>query len=118
MLGIGRNQAYEAAKRGEIPTIALGNRKLVPKATFHRMLGLTEPLLDPMPEMVVETADTPTPAARSATPARKRGRPPKTAAVAPRQNERAASPARKTPTGGRGAAPQRRAPLAALERER
>jgi len=30
ILGIGLNQAYEAAKRGEIPTIKIGKRILVP----------------------------------------------------------------------------------------
>lgn len=38
-LGIGRNQAYEAAKRGEIPTIRIGKRLLVPKAALDRMLA-------------------------------------------------------------------------------
>ena len=37
-LGIGRNQAYEAARRGEIPTIRIGKRLLVPLAAFNRML--------------------------------------------------------------------------------
>src|SRR5208282_2105907 len=82
MLGIGRNHAYEAAKRGEIPTITLGTRKVVPKATFDRMLGLIEPP-GPMPGAVVETAEPAPPTARSTTPARKRGRPAKAAAVAP-----------------------------------
>jgi len=38
ILGIGRNQAYEAAHRGEIPTIKIGKRLLVPKAAFERLL--------------------------------------------------------------------------------
>ncbi|MBZ9710495.1 helix-turn-helix domain-containing protein [Mesorhizobium sp. ESP7-2] len=38
-LGIGRNQAYEAAKRGEIPSIKIGKRLLVPKAALEKMLG-------------------------------------------------------------------------------
>ena len=38
-LGIGRNQCYEAAKRGEIPTIKIGKRLLVPKAALDRMLA-------------------------------------------------------------------------------
>ena len=38
LLGIGRNQAYEAAKRGEIPTIRIGKRLLVPKVAFDRLL--------------------------------------------------------------------------------
>jgi excisionase family DNA binding protein len=37
-LGLGRNGSYEAAKRGEIPTIKIGKRILVPKARFDRML--------------------------------------------------------------------------------
>lgn len=37
-LGIGRNSAYEAAARGEIPTIRIGKRILVPRAAFERML--------------------------------------------------------------------------------
>lgn len=38
ILGIGVNQAYEAARRGEIPTIKIGKRILVPVAAFERML--------------------------------------------------------------------------------
>ena len=37
-LGICRNKAYEAARRGEIPTIKIGKRILVPRAAFERML--------------------------------------------------------------------------------
>jgi excisionase family DNA binding protein len=38
LLGIGRNHAYEAAKRGEIPCIKIGKRIVVPKAAIDRML--------------------------------------------------------------------------------
>jgi excisionase family DNA binding protein len=38
MLGISRNQAYECARRGELPVIRLGNRLVVPKAALMRML--------------------------------------------------------------------------------
>jgi excisionase family DNA binding protein len=38
-LGIGRNQAYEAAARGEIPVIRIGRRWLVPTAALDRMLS-------------------------------------------------------------------------------
>ena len=38
-LGIARNQAYEAAKNGELPTIRIGKRLLVPKAVLDRMLA-------------------------------------------------------------------------------
>jgi excisionase family DNA binding protein len=38
-LGIGRNQAYAAAKRGEIPCIRIGKRILVLREPFKRMLA-------------------------------------------------------------------------------
>ena len=38
-LGIGRNSAYEAAHSGEIPTIRIGRRLVVPKAALERMLS-------------------------------------------------------------------------------
>ena len=38
LLGIGRNQGYEAARRGDIPTIKIGKRVLVPKAALDRLL--------------------------------------------------------------------------------
>lgn len=37
-LGIGRNAAYEAAKRGEIPTVRIGRRLLVPREAVDRLL--------------------------------------------------------------------------------
>lgn len=40
-LGVSRNTAYEAAARGEIPTIRIGRRLLVPVAPFERLLGLS-----------------------------------------------------------------------------
>jgi excisionase family DNA binding protein len=39
LLGIGRNTAYEAVRRGEIPTIKIGRRLLVPRAALDRMLA-------------------------------------------------------------------------------
>ncbi len=38
-LGIGRDAAYAAARRGEIPTLRLGRRVLVPVPLLLRMLG-------------------------------------------------------------------------------
>lgn len=38
-LGIGRNQAYEAAHRGEIPVIKIGKRLLVPTGALDRLLS-------------------------------------------------------------------------------
>ena len=38
LLGIGRSSAYAAARRGEIPTVRLGRRLVVPKVAFERLL--------------------------------------------------------------------------------
>jgi excisionase family DNA binding protein len=38
MLGLNRNAAYAAAKRGDIPTIRIGKLIRVPKAAFNQML--------------------------------------------------------------------------------
>jgi excisionase family DNA binding protein len=38
MLGLTRNAAYQAAKRGDIPTIRIGKLIRVPKAAFNAML--------------------------------------------------------------------------------
>ena len=40
MLGVSRGVGYEAARRGDLPTIRLGRRLLVPKAVLDRMLGV------------------------------------------------------------------------------
>jgi excisionase family DNA binding protein len=42
LLGISRNLAYEAARRGEIPTIRIGRRILVPIAALERLLSERE----------------------------------------------------------------------------
>ena len=42
-LGIGRNQAYEAVRRGDIPAIRVGARWLVPMAALERLLACGEP---------------------------------------------------------------------------
>jgi excisionase family DNA binding protein len=39
LLGIGRNSAYEAVRRGEIPAIRIGKRFVVPRAALERMLS-------------------------------------------------------------------------------
>lgn len=38
LLGISRNSAYEAARRGEIPTIRVGRRTLVPRSRLDELL--------------------------------------------------------------------------------
>lgn len=40
-LGISRNTAYEAAARGDIPTLRIGRRLLVPEVAFARLLDST-----------------------------------------------------------------------------
>jgi hypothetical protein len=42
-LGLSRNASYEAAKRGDLPTIRIGRRVVVPTAPLLRMLGASEP---------------------------------------------------------------------------
>lgn len=39
---LGRSAAYNAAERGDIPTIRIGRRLVVPTAALRRMLGLDE----------------------------------------------------------------------------
>ena len=36
-LGLSRNSAYEAARRGDIPTLRMGRRLLVPKVAFEAL---------------------------------------------------------------------------------
>jgi hypothetical protein len=43
-LGLSRNGSYEAAARGEIPTIRIGRLLKVPKVAFDRMLDKPKPL--------------------------------------------------------------------------
>lgn len=38
--GLSRNGSYEAAKRGDIPTIPMGRLKIVPTAPLRKMLGI------------------------------------------------------------------------------
>ncbi|WNB84522.1 helix-turn-helix domain-containing protein [Cellulomonas sp. ATA003] len=40
VLGIGRNQAYQAAHNGELPTLRIGRRILVPVPALLAMVGL------------------------------------------------------------------------------
>jgi excisionase family DNA binding protein len=39
LLRIGKTLAYEAAARGEIPSVKIGSRLLVPRAALERMLA-------------------------------------------------------------------------------
>jgi excisionase family DNA binding protein len=44
ILGISRNTAYEAVKSGQLPTVKIGRRFLVPKAALERMLESAVPV--------------------------------------------------------------------------
>jgi excisionase family DNA binding protein len=39
VIGIGRASAYQAANSGDLPTVRIGRRLLVPVAQLKRMLG-------------------------------------------------------------------------------
>ncbi len=39
VLGISRNSAYEAARTGQLPTVRLGKRLVVPKIALDRLLS-------------------------------------------------------------------------------
>ena len=39
ILNMGRSAVYEAIRRGDIPTIRIGRRWLIPKAALDRMLA-------------------------------------------------------------------------------
>ena len=41
LLGLGRSGTYEAAKRGDIPTLKIGSRILVPKVALLKLLEET-----------------------------------------------------------------------------
>jgi excisionase family DNA binding protein len=43
LLGISRNLAYELVAEGQIPSIRLGRRVLVPRQALHRMLDRAAP---------------------------------------------------------------------------
>ena len=52
LLGIGRNAAYQAAAAGQLPTLRIGRRLLVPTARLRALLGL-----EPQPAPVGATAE-------------------------------------------------------------
>lgn len=37
-LGIGRNSAYEAVRRGQIPSLKIGGRYVIPRKALERLL--------------------------------------------------------------------------------
>lgn len=60
MLGISRRSAYRAAARGEIPTLRLGRRVLVPTPRLLALLGLmVDGALDEQPPLAMAAAAAP-----------------------------------------------------------
>jgi hypothetical protein len=45
-LGLGRSAAYQAAKRGDLPTVKIGGLILVPVAKVAEMLGLEHHIVE------------------------------------------------------------------------
>lgn len=43
VLGIGRNAAYEAARRGDLPALRIGGRIVVPRVALERLLAGDQP---------------------------------------------------------------------------
>ena len=41
ILGVGRNQVYAAVHNGELPSIKVGKRFLIPRAALEKLLGHT-----------------------------------------------------------------------------
>ena len=41
-LSLGRNAAYEAVRRGDIPSVRIGRRYVIPTASLRKMLGIVE----------------------------------------------------------------------------
>ena len=44
LLGIGRNLCYDRVKTGEIPSLKIGRRLLVPRAALEKLLSEPKPL--------------------------------------------------------------------------
>jgi excisionase family DNA binding protein len=43
IIGVSRNTGYDAAKSGQLPTIKVGRRLLVPRVALERMLATAAP---------------------------------------------------------------------------
>ena len=54
LLGIGRTAAYEAARRGQLPTRRLGRRLLVPVPALLEWLGAPTPTASPPEPLLAE----------------------------------------------------------------
>jgi excisionase family DNA binding protein len=65
LLGVSRGLAYEAARRGDIPSIRMGRRLLVPRARLLELVGAPEtreasfPASEPLADENVDAKHTP-----------------------------------------------------------
>ncbi len=57
ILGLSRGATFQAARRGQIPTIRIGRRLLVSKATLAKLLDVRPQDLDGMAERPVSGAE-------------------------------------------------------------
>jgi len=55
LLGLGRSSAYECANAGELPTLKLGGRRVVPVPRLLELVGY--PLHEEAPGTVIPSAD-------------------------------------------------------------
>jgi excisionase family DNA binding protein len=60
LLGVGRDAAYAAAERGELPVLRLGRRLLVPVPRLLELLGIPQTDSGPAPSHGTGTATTST----------------------------------------------------------
>jgi hypothetical protein len=42
LMGLSKNPAYDAIKRGDIPSIRIGGRIVIPTAPLRQLLGISE----------------------------------------------------------------------------
>lgn len=54
LLGLGRDAAYDCARRGDIPTIRLGRRVVVPTPRLLAMLGVEVPTIEPKQQLSLQ----------------------------------------------------------------
>ncbi len=53
-LGIGRSKMYELVRSGAVPSITLGNRRLIPAHKLREFIGAPLERLEPLPERNAE----------------------------------------------------------------
>jgi excisionase family DNA binding protein len=44
LLGVGKNCAYDAIRRGQVPSVRIGKRIVIPRSAFQRMLDEAAPV--------------------------------------------------------------------------